>query len=866
MNALAALGAAPENPSFPAVVECPLCHAATLYLFDDLKTDGIWMHCETCRAHGDIITFGAQIWNTSLATALTRFAEIGAINRSEGERAAGEYSRALNRLTAAETLWDEAQGQIWNHNDDIVACRIRELGLEKDIAACRNLIGVLHHDQIAAFCGEIGRAAPARAREHGPSLLLPFYDLPGRMIGILLVQYTDDFQSRRSYIPLTTYKRRKPDAGYYLLQTAALPVNKTLRDSYFIVDDPFWVVKAQSAQLKAGAGLLPLAANYHGPDATSYGATWAAFPHTPRFFQGAVCSPELVSQACAARGYVCVSPQESIERAATPVRTIHRLADIRKTARTWQQALTQFFTESSELMAHAFAAKLTVPHDKLHMFFAARGKQFSPEFAGRVLARVEAPPTVPTKVHRRWVAIERDGGWWSHTGAHICNAIVHINRIVHVRDGGKFYSGTITTADRQLTFTDSAKKIEKIGLLAYAAAHAAAEGVLIRHSPAWNSRSHLISMTLHEPELVTVSGALGWDDQTNQFCFYNYALANDGAVVPDPVPNIRPSRQGDFPQPDIVAPLSLRALLTVSDTNAFIWAIFAAITADLLAPVLGKPAPILALEPATFDAAQKIGAALDCGWNKILSRSYRHIMDSVVAAVNDATWPVFVSHNYNDALCGPAVPRCIGGPGFVRLNPACAAAATSYGWHTTTLRPPEQLPDMSALRHVLPVYVQAALRNRLTFLTGKESPWLAVITHMAGWLDEIYGGTFNIALVKNRALAPAQAHTVLMTAINQAITDGHIDVLPRPRRKDQPRNYLLRNKQHWWLNQHAIDRYFYSNGKLVPNWLAIQELLETNHLLCGNNTVHNMPGLLVRRDWCDRFWSDYRPEQAKDLG
>jgi hypothetical protein len=866
MNALAALGAAPEKPTFPAVVGCPLCHAETLYLFDDLGTDGIWMHCETCRAHGDIITFGAQIWNTSLASALTRFAELGAIVRNEGERAAGEYSRALGRMTAAETFWEETQGQLWNHHDDIIACRLRELGLEKDLAACRGLIGVAHPDQIASFCSEVGRAAPARAREHGPSLVFPFYDLPGRITGVLLVQYTDSFQSRRAFIPLTNYKRRKPDAGYYFLHTALAPVPRTLRDSYFVVDDPFWALKAQMAQLKSGASLLPIAASYHGPDALSYGNTWISFPHTPRFFQGAVCSPELVSQAAAARGYVCVTPQESIERTATPTRTIHRLAEIRRSAQTWQQALEEFFSASSELMAHAFATKLTVPHDKLHLFFKAHEKKFSPEFAGRVMARVEAPPVVPTKVHRRWVVIERDGGWWSHTGVHVCNALVRIKQIVHVRGGNKFYSGTISAADGELTFTDSAKKIEKMGLLAYAQQHAAAEKILVRYDPAWNVRSHLISMTLHEPELVTVSGALGWDEQSSRFCFYSYSLANDGAVVPDPVPGVRSSRQGDFPLPDIVAPLSLRNTLTISEDNAFVWAVFAAVAADLLAPVLGKPAPIVALEPTSFDAAQKIGAALDCGWDKIPARSYRHVMDSVVGAVNTAVWPVFVSHAYNDTFCSPAVPRCIAGPGFVRLEPTCAAAAPSYGWHSCTLRPPAQTPDASPLRYVLPVYLQAALRSRLTFFTGIGSPWLAVLEHLAGWLDETYGGTFNMALARNRVIPPSRAHEALMGAVNQALTVGQLDILPRPRRKDQPRNYLLRNKQHWWLNQHAIDRYFYSTGKLAPNWLSVQELLETNRLFCGTNTVHNMLGILVHREWGDRFWSDYRPDQAKDLG
>lgn len=866
MNALSALGVAPEKPTFPAVVGCPLCHAATLYLFDDLGTDGIWMHCETCRAHGDIITFGAQIWNTSLANALTRFADIGAIVRNEGERAAGEYSRALNRMQAAEAFWAEAEGQCWNHGDDVIACRLRELGVDRELEACRGLIGVAHPDQVAKLCAELGRSAPPRTREHGPSLVLPFYDLPGRMTGLLLVQYNEEFQSRRVFMPLMHSKKKQPDAGYYLLHTALLPAPATLRDSYFIVDDPFWALKAQTAQVRAGSHLLPVAASYHGSDASSAGNSWAAFPTTPRFFHGPVANPELISQACAARGYVCVLPHESIERTLNPGRTMFRLAAIRRRAQTWQQALIEMFSASSDLTAQAFAARLTIPHDRLQQFFDKHAAQFSPEYAGRILSRVTAAPTVPTKVHRRWVVVERDHGWWTHTGQPVCNARVQITHVILASNGTKLYRGIVDTATRQLTFIDSAKKIERIGLLEFAQQHAAADGVLVRYDRAWNTRAHLISMTLHEPELVTVSGEIGWDEQASQFCFYSYALANDGSVVPAPFPGIRPSRQADFPTPDVVPPLSLRSLLTVSSENTFLWTIFGAIVTDLVAPIVNKPQPVIALPPDAFDAAVAIGGALDCEHQKLAARSYRHAMDGVVTAVDKATWPVFVSHTLNDALCSPAVPRCTGGAGFVRLHETCVWAAPSYGWHAMTLNPPAQPPDARPLRYVLPAYIQRVLQNRVDLLAGSVIPLVAILEDLSEWLQTTYGGTFNLALAKNKVLWPGRAHEALMGGINRALLGGQLDILPRPRRKDQPKNYLLRQKLHWWLNEQAIDRYFYSAGKLAPNWLSIRDLLEANQLLLGEETVNNMNGVLVRRDWCDRFWSDYNTEEARDFG
>lgn len=857
---------APEKPTFPAVVGCPLCHEPQLYLFDDIGTDGVWLHCESCRAHGDILTFAALIWNTSLASALTRFSDMGVIVRNEGERAAGEYSRAASRVQAAEAFWNDVEGQCWNHGDDIIACRLRELGLDRDISACRGLIGVAHPDQVASYCSAVGKAAPARMREHGTSLVLPFYDLPGRLTGFLIVQYNDEFQSRRVFVPVMPYRNRKPDAGYYLLHTALLPAPPVLRDSFFVLDDPFGALKAHAAQIKSGAPTLPIAAAYHGSDATSYGINWAAFPKTPRFFHGPVLSPELVSQAAAGKGYVCVLPNEQIERTATPSRTLMRLAAIRKRACTWQQSLDTGLQAMSELTAQTFCGRLNIPHERLQLFFTERPQRFSPEYAARMLAHVTAPPVVPTKVHRRWVVIERDGGWWTHTGQHVCNVRVEITRVIRASSGETLYSGVIDTTIGQLTFTDSAKKIERMGLLAFASGHAAASGVLVRYDRAWNTRAHLISMQLHEPELVHVSGKIGWDEQTSQFCFYEYALTNDGTITPAPFPGIRPNRQADFPQPDVLPPLSLRNLLTVSDDNAFIWSIFAAFTAQLVAPIVGKPAPIIALGLEAFDAAARIGEALDCKQLKIPARSHKHCMQKIGATVAETDWPVFLAHSFNDGFFSTSVPRATEGLGFVRLFNACAQVAPSYGWHWLAATAPTQLPALDALRCVFPTYVQRVLQSRAAILAGNGNPLLAVLADLASWLEETHGAGFNLALATNKVFAPTRAHEALMGACNDAIVAGKLDILPRPRRKDQPKNYLLRNKQHWWLNQTALDRYFYNAGKLAPNWLAIIELLQTQRLFCGEESVHDMPGILVAREWCDQFWGDYDSQPAREIG
>lgn len=771
--------------------------------------------------------------------------------------------RATERLKAAEAFWAEVEGQIWNHKDDVIACRLRELGMESSLDSCRGLVGVAHPDQVTSLCRAVGRATPPRMRENGTSLVLPYYDLPGRLTGFLITQYSDEFMSRRAFIALTGFDMRRAEAGYFMLHTAMLPPNPALRNSYFVTDDPFAALKLQCGQLKAGLGLLPLAAGYSGHEAVSTGLSWQSLAYTPRLFHSGTYTADVVSQACTARGYVCVLPPEQVQRAANPSRNRIRLAAIRARAQTWQAALEHVLSNTNETAAQAFVTRLTIDLAKLQHFFRVRKHSLPPEFCARLLTQVEAAPGIQTRVQKKLLVIERDGGWWSHTNDQICSAQIRINKVVHAESGEKLYSGVILVGGRELPFDDRAEKIERMGLLAYAAQHAAADGIMVLYGRRWNSRAHLAALQLHPPEIVHVSGRGGWDARTSEFCFRDFSLTNDGSIKPCPYPRINHAVP-QFPEPIDIAPLTLHHLLTPSHENALLWSAFGAVAAGLLAPVVNRSTAPTACVGNEFRAAAAVGAALACGHARVTTTQRTH---AAAAAVKTASgdWPGFVSHTHDDLAMNRAVVKIQTGPVIVRLPEVTARVATSYGWQFFRGTPPELAPDLSALQYVLPTYIQRCLQQRMQLVTLHENLTAAVLTDLAAWLKDIYGASFNLACALNRLTPPTGAHEALMEVVNLGIVSGKIDVLPRPRRKDQPPNYLLRNKQHWWLNQKAIDRYCVTAGGISPNWLAVTQLLEQAGVYRGMETVHNMTGLLVDKDFCDRFWSDYNAD-SRALG
>lgn len=860
---MSALGIAPDQLVFPAVVSCPLCQKNTLHLFDDTTTNGIWLHCNSCLAHGDIITFGASLWNTTPDVAIDRFVELNAINPAEKDNAAGEYTRVLERFEKFEQFWFDAEAQIWGHHDDVIACRLRELGVYPEIDAA-GLVGVAYKDQIDALQRFVRRPPVRPVREHGASLVFPYYDLPGRLTGFLFVQYDDTFTASSHFTTVSQYRRARPEAGYFLLRTALLPATEALKSTQFVVDDPMWALAMQCEMLRRGQALLPVMASYTGVAANSWGGSWRAFTPVPRIFQSHTVSPELISRAAVSRGYVAlVSPTQRLKnRQATDA--MSRLVSIRKNAKTWQTVLTDTIGKMSEIAAHSFATRLSIPPDKLAPFLSKVSDNFSAGFSDRVLTHVKTSRELVPRQSRpwQWTVIPKADGWWSVTNQHICAANIVINKIMQADDGEKTYSGVIYLDGDEIQFTDSATKIERTGLLAYAAGLATARKKVMMFDGRWNSRSHLIAIELSKPELVCVSNRLGWDDRAAVFRFANYELSADGVPTTAPQPSEK-NKHAIFPEPVAVAPPAIRQFLTPSHENAFVWTVVAAVASGLLDPVLRRDAVATAIPGDGFTTALDICAALGCPHQRIelLRRS------DATAAVYDRTaaleWPTTVASAFDATSISPTVPRCHNRPIIAQLSPVAASVATSYGWQTIVGQAPAA--DFTPLAFVLPAYIQRALRQRMRISLAGQLTTVAVLSDLHAWLLETYGSAFQLECATGRLFTQNDADTAIFSELTTAVKSGALAVLPRPRRVGQPGNYLVRKKTNWWLNQRAVDRYFYDRKALAPNWLWLVKLLTRRGVFGGEEAVRNLPGILVDSSWCDTYLLP-AADLARDIG
>lgn len=776
----------------------------------------------------------------------------------------GEYSRANKRQTELEYFWADAEAQIWNHGDDIIACRLRELGVSHELNM-RGLVGVAHTDQITKICAELGRLKPKNIRAGGASVVFPYYDLPGRFTGVLLAQYNDEFDVRYHFVPASGYKKRRPEAGYFLTKLLLNPQTEQLKNTQFILDDPCWALQLQCKNLQRNSNTLPVVAGYTGAEANSYGLNWLSMPAATKLFQSHATSPELISRACTARGYVCiVKPLH--KRTHDQDNPLKQLAHIRSHAETWQTNLTNNLQQMSELSAHSFATRLTIPPDKLGPFLTKISSKFSAGFADRVLRHAAvAAPLGTVQTSRRWMVTPRSDGWWSCTNHRICSANVVINKIIYADNGDKTYGGIIYLDGEQFEFSDSANKIENMGLLAYAQAYMAARKKLVVFDRTWNRRSHLISIELNKPELINVSGRFGWDEHSNVFRFANYELATDGNVVPAVLPDTR-NRAISFPEPTPVAPPSVRQFLTPSYENAFVWTVFAAIVADLIAPIVRRSPTGTCIPGNNFDTAVRIGTALGCGYIQSSLLQKQHVCRQLTNAIEKTDWPLFASNAFDEASYSVVIPKLHNTAVFVRLAQNSAAVAPSYGWQIINGRAPAINTDFSPLRYVLPAYIQRALQNRMNIAVQNKNTARAVLADLHIWLQETYENSFQLDYALNQFVTENDAHTALFSELNNGICAGRLAVLPHPRGRKQPINYLVRKKEHWWLNQKAIDRYFYTCKTIAPNWLLITELITKIGAFLGEELVRDLPGLLISTQWGDRYLLHDTNNEARETG
>lgn len=828
-----------ETPDYPKICTCPVCGKYELYIFADFELNSFWMACEACKNHGDALTFAANLWNLSLPDTAEKFIDLGLITSTDAARQLPEYIRNHVRRQAAETFWYAVKQQLWNHEDDIMACRIRELGLRVENDGCYGLVGIAHHDQASDICAALGKTTPNKGRRSGTLMVCPFYELPEKLTGFLFVQYNKKFEMRLHYLPLNAIKFKKPEAGYFLFQGVKVGADPVFKNTLIVTDNLFWALKAQARHAETAAKFLPLAVSYSGRDAESYGTSWRHYPGKVKIFHSAAATPQTISRACNASGYISSAAVDKLDGEKG-------LVAVRKNAVTWSQALKTTLSALPETNAVTFINQLTVPKDKTFEFVSKFDHAFSENFTAKILANAATKQCI---LSTRKQIIEKTDGWWSTTGQKIINVRPRITTIVYDEYGEKMYCGRVESASgNEYSFQANGNLVERVGLFAYVASILGQHGETVVYERPWNHRGLHFALTLYPPQIVTVRTRHGWDENSRVFRFADYEITDRGEIQKT-VHWLQKDNVAAFDEPKPARLLLLNNLPTPAHENSCVWLVVASLLENLLAPAFGQQPTGTALTEKNFELTEQILQLCTCKTLLATSATRKAATGFMRQFKKEMPWPVTVHNAFGDEQLSNIVPHYFNRPIFAKLSQLCAVVAPSYGWKTITA--PAAPVELGDLKDVIPAFIQHALQTKFT--NANTPLFELLLQELNKWLANSLGSAFNIEHALAHVLLPAKAHEAVMRAVHQAIQSDAIDLLPYPRNRNQNANYLLQKHNTVWLNKLAITRYFETAKAPGPNWHHILKLLKQNNLYVGEEVVYEMGGFLVPATWFFHF-------------
>lgn len=294
--------------------ECPLCHGR-MVIYDDNRKGGLWHHCYTCGSCGDGLALAASYWGLPLVLVPEKLAAAG-VPLGEGLLSMDTIEKYVDERSdehLVEALWKRCQSYLIQNQRAATLNTLRvRFRLQAPISEERwrqgpgQCLGAMRKGEVEALFkafrrpGKEGRLSVFHGPGWGDVLVVPYYDLPGRICGVFCVGRKGDREDKvfRGHL-LAGQRGRHEEAGL-----AGLPFVLGRQDDIVAVEDPLLFARLHVKHFSTTTVPLSLIAWQDGSGAKTVSA-WQCLQGRHVIFWDWAPSHKTWAQVIRADGYLC---------------------------------------------------------------------------------------------------------------------------------------------------------------------------------------------------------------------------------------------------------------------------------------------------------------------------------------------------------------------------------------------------------------------------------------------------------------------------------------------------------------------------------------------------------------------------------
>ncbi len=870
------LGSRPRAHALPTLALCPLCKSHDELLISlDTVFESEWAYCRKCKFAGDMITLVAKTWKLGIREALYKLSVTSGFEPKLGDpKEVDNYvQRFHSRMERVTHFWQECQAthiraetsglRILQQrlNADNVLDGWEEKGgqflgssTKQDVDATFNPVRVAHWEHQK---NKRSGSFPSQLLTGGKwadVLVVPFWDLPGRICGFLIIGREANVETDFVYKGVIDCSK---DAGLAMLPALLTGAHHRLGHTKFVFTDVDIAMRFHVRHFRDHSTPLPLAAAWTDDKFTT-NEVWRYMSGRSIVFWGSDRLKSII-QAKQAKGLVSlvnVTAQEldTNMRHATPVEWLLRM---RAKAVPWITALQEYIQPLDDsTISNAFTL-LNLPRSELDSFVEGCRDELRerlqlifdhPSFANHVL------------FEGRQVCVKSDGWYLSKKDERISNAVVHLEHTLITADKRSYYRGVIKFNGAAYPFTEKTTTL-KSGMLSWAQAHLRdhARAGVSEFYPSWDKKSLQLAIKFHAPKQMDGVDVIGWDKANRQFNFPKFAIQAGGVVTTDFAclfdNETLPAQ--DLPAPGMIPRTHVAALAEHNDETQIFWAVAACVAANVIASAVNRnQTPILLSGSGAHGIGGSAAVRLGCQTLRLAERTPRSQPQTRLPDRGVCGWSSLVDGVLDIAQFGmidqEEAKNCI-----FNLN-AMAGKVVALRGRANLITHNRQLGSLQLLHHaalfVIPNYIQD-LYKRNIFLPGELPDLAADVLHdMADWFSQL-GGDRTAVEAANLILSTPHskpASDYFCELAFRLFEDGELshkhasfealDTSTAIVLIDEPEKRV-------WISQDRFSDAVKSAGGIAPDLLLITKSLAEQEILVSEPSLKQKHGWLVRASW-----------------